>query len=141
MGSLKIEAKLADIVGKNWMYRTKTYKINDVLLVNGEHIISTDSKTLRIPVAEVEEFLKDLLPTEETLPSQVTIPGLEAGVFGELTKGLMTSFREIQGSKDERFLEGATKRATAKIKISKAVTDIAKTSLMARKQLSEGGKE
>jgi len=140
MGALKIEAKLADITGKYWMYKTKTYKINDVMLIGQDHIISTDSKTLRIPTNQVEQFLQDLLPAEAPEQTQrgLSIPGLDDGMFGELARGLMTSFREVQGSREGNFLKEATTRANAKIAISKAVTDIAKTTIQAKKHLGKG---
>ena len=70
--------------------------------------------------------------------SVVAIGGIETGVFKELTDGLMTSFREIQGSKDEAFLKVAYKRAKAKIGITRAITDIAKTAISGKKAM--GGK-
>lgn len=51
----------------------------------------------------------------------------------------MTSFREIQDAKNERFLKEAKSRASAKVQVSKAVTDIAKTVIQGQKALR--GKE
>ncbi len=64
------------------------------------------------------------------------IGGVETGVFKELTDGLLTSFREIQGSKDENFMKVASKRAHAKIGITRAITDIAKTAIAGKKALA-----
>lgn len=134
--TLKDKATLEGLVQRTWMYKGTNYTITDFTHIGEQVIISTDVKALTIKVDKIQEFVTDLLPV--SLPAKpgttaVNIPGVEPGMFSEIASGLMTSFREIQGSKDENFLKQATRRAAAKVSISKAVTDIAKTVIAAKK--------
>lgn len=136
--TLQHKSKLESSIGRNWMYRGSTYRFTDFTEVGEYIIISTDIKALKIKADQVADFLKDCLPaansdTEKGSELIVMIPGVESNIFSEVAAGLMTSFREIQGSKDPVFLKQATDRARSKVLISKAVTDVAKTVIQAKK--------
>lgn len=134
--TLKNKASLEAITGKTWMHKGTTYAINDFTEIGDRIILSTDVKALTIQTDQVESFVKDLLPVEDAAPKNaLAIPGVESNYFTEITGALMTSLREIQGSKDAKFLREATDRAKAKVLISKAVTDVAKTVIAAKKTL------
>lgn len=135
--SLNHKAKLESTIGRNWMYKGTTYRFTDVTEIGDQFIISTDIKALSIKADDVGDFLKECLPAANDLPAQngtaLSIPGVDGNVLQEITAGLLTSFREIQGCKDERFLKQASLRARAKVQISRAVTDVAKTVIAAKK--------
>lgn len=123
------------------MYKSTNYTFTDFTLVEGKVIFSTDVKAITIPIAEVEQFIKGLLPVD-SLPSKqsdhvISIPGVDSGIFSEMSLGLMTSFREIQGAKgnDEKFLKQAISRSKAKVEIVKTINDIAKTVIAGQKAL------
>lgn len=144
MGSIALSnrSKLESAIGRNWMYRGTTYHFNDFTEVGEYIIISTDIKALKITADQVADFLKECLPaansaTEKGSELTVMIPGVENNMFSEIATGLMTSFREIQGSKDPVFLKQATDRAKSKVLISKAVTDVAKTVIQAKKVVAK----
>ncbi len=140
MGTIALnhKSKLESTIGRNWMYRGTTYRFTDFTEIGDQVIISTDVKALKVPIDQVGEFLKECLPAANDLPAtggqvQVAIPGVDGGIFTEITNGLLTSFREIQGSKDPKFLKEAADRARAKVQVSRAITDIAKTVISAKK--------
>lgn len=138
MLTLKNKAGLEALQHKMWMYKGTTYLISDFTEVNDQVIISTDIKAIRIPADQVDDFLKELLPVDAAPAKnghKLMIPGVEAGIFTEITGALMTSLREIQGSKDPKFLKEATDRAKSKVMISKAVTDVAKTVIAGQKAM------
>lgn len=141
MIALKIQAKIEGLIGKIWMYKSTNYTFTDFTIVEDKIIFSTDVKAITVPISEVEDFMKQLLPVD-SLPdrqstSVISIPGVDAGIFSELSSGLMTSFREIQGAKgnDEKFLKQAIQRSNAKVAITKTITDIAKTAIAGQKAL------
>ncbi|MBL7780660.1 MAG: hypothetical protein JNM22_05535 [Saprospiraceae bacterium] len=135
--TLKDKATLESLVQKTWMYRGTNYTINDFTEIGEKIIFSTDVKSITIPMAEIQTFAADLLPVDSLPAKGLAIPGVETSVFAEISAGLMTSFREIQGCKDPKFLQDATRRASAKVQISKAVTDIAKTVIAGKKAMKE----
>lgn len=141
--NLQQQSKLESMLGKCWMYKGNIYTLNDFQQIGEKVLIGTDIKTLSLKSDQVADFVKECLPVENKPAIQnsgtVSIPGVEANYFSELASGLMTSFREIQGAKDEKFLKEATSRAAAKVQISKAVTDIAKTVIAGQKAIR--GKE
>jgi len=134
--TLKNKSALESLKGKMWMYKTTTYTISDFTEVGDTIIISTHLKALSIKTDQVENFVKELLPVEAAPASDGAeiIPGVET-YFTELAGGLMTSFREIQGAKDATFLKEAKARASAKVQVSKAVTDIAKPVIAGQKAM------
>lgn len=135
--NLQQQSKLEQMCGNTFMYNATLYTINDFQAIGEKVLIGTDIKTLAIPKDKIGDFLRDCLPTEKSLAktngSALSIPGVETNYFGEIAAGLMTSFREIQGSKDQKFLKEATDRAKTKVLISKAVTDVAKTVIAGQK--------
>jgi hypothetical protein len=123
------------------MYKSTNYTITDFTEVEGTIIFSTDVKAIKVPIAEVDQFIKYLLPVD-TLPSKqsahvINMPGVDAGIFSELSQGLMSSLKEIQGAKgtDEKFLKQAIQRSNAKVSIAKTITDIAKTAIASQKAM------
>lgn len=137
--SLKHKSALESIIGKMWMYKSTNYLFTDYTHIGKSIIFSTDVKAITIEVGQIDEFKKELLPVDSTPASSsvAQIPGIESSIFSELAGGLMTSFREIQGAKgtDEKFLQQAIRRSKAKVDITKAVTDIAKTAIAGQKIL------
>lgn len=134
--TLKNKAALEALKGKMWMYKTTTYTVSDFTEVGDTIIISTHLKAISIPTDGIDAFLKELLPVDAAPAAgrAEIIPGGE-NYFTELANGLMTSYREIQASKDEKFLKEAKARAAAKVQISRAVTDIARTVISAKKNV------
>lgn len=135
--NLQQQSKLEAMCGKSFMYNATLYTINDFQVIGEKVLIGTDIKTLSIPKDKIGDFIRDCLPVEngvaKTNGHTLSIPGVETNYFGEIAAGLMTSFREIQGSKDAKFLKEATDRAKTKVLISKAVTDVAKTVIAGQK--------
>lgn len=135
--TLKNKSALEGLKGKMWMYKTITHVITDFTEAGDTIIISTNIKAISIKADAIEQFLKDLLPVDSA-PAQPEIAAIAPGVdnyFTELAGGLMASFREIQGANDPTFLREAKSRAAAKVQVSKAVTDIAKTIIAGRKSM------
>lgn len=140
--SLKHKSLLESIIGKMWMYKSTNYLFTDYTHIGESIIFSTDVKAITIEVGQIEDFKKELLPVDSTpasssISATAQIPGIESSIFSELAGGLMSSFREIQGAKgtDEKFLQQAIRRSKAKVEITKAVTDIAKTAIAGQKLL------
>lgn len=134
MLSLKDKSRIEAMIGQSFMYKTKVYKFTDMLEIGDQVIISTDQKALRINVPDITNFIKECMPAdlEPSNNKAIALP-IDSSVFSEVTKGLMTSFREIQDSNDDEQIIKSLKKAKGKSDVAKTLTSIAKLALDARR--------
>lgn len=120
-------------MNRTWMHKGVNYTFNDFDEVNEQVIISTDVRALRIPVSQIQQFAKDLLPVEDRRPKGLAIRGLDNSMLQELSAGLMESFREISQCSDPGALKTAVQKAKSKVKITTTVTNVAKVIIEAQR--------
>jgi hypothetical protein len=129
---LKVQSKIEALRGKTVMHNTKIFKIIDFVEINEQVILSTDSRTIVLRAAQVEQFVQECLPVEVESKNEVQ-PVLPTTIFTEITSGLMKQFQEIQASEGEEELKLHGKKAKHLIGISRAVTDIAQVIITSKK--------
>lgn len=132
MLSLKSKSKLEKLEGKTFLYRATAYRITGYVEANDRIIVSTDVKPLNLEAAKIDAFIDELLPCDvAALPEKNT--GVDPTVLGQLTNSLMKSLLEVDTAKTEEEIRLAARRVSNKVALSRAVTDIAKTHILAAK--------
>lgn len=61
---MKAIEKIQQIKGGTYIYNTRRYTINDVVIENDTVYISTDSKIIKKSLSEISDFLENILPCD-----------------------------------------------------------------------------
>jgi hypothetical protein len=136
---------MSRLIGRSWMYRTKTLEFRSFIEEGDLILITTNQKTLSIEKRDLSKFSAECLPIEDTeimpaaAPKLIAKPTsvLQPTIAEELLQSMMGSLRELDDAENADELKTAVSRASAKSKAVSSITNLVKVQLMATKMAGQ----
>jgi len=125
--------KLKNMIGKEWMNNTYTYRFLELETEEGCVVLHTDKKEISFRnQAELNFFLKDCLPVHPTQPSHKPAPIIEKDVLAEVKGLLVDNIRQLKHDKEH------IQQANAMAKQVNALVQLVNLEVQTRKAMNKG---